>query len=414
MGYFGNEVATRALWARGWLDTGDVGYFAEGELFLTGRAKDLVIRAGRNLHPEELEQALGELGGIRRGGVAVFASTDSRLGTERLVVAVETELDDPDERMALRTSIIRRAVDLSGTPPDEVVLVAPGSLLRTASGKIRRAATRDAFEGGVLGRRAAPVVVQLARFALSGLGATARRLRDVVATLSYAAYLWALVALVGIPLLVAMRLPLPLRARWALTRAAGRTLRGMAGIDLRVEGALPVGGAPMVIVSNHPSFVDGLVLLLASAEPVVFVASTDLEHHHLVGSFLRRLGCAFVHRDEPERSEQDVAKLVRLLLEGRRVAVFPEGSITRAPGLRRFHLGAFAIAVAAKCPIVPVGIRGTRNIVRPGTYLPHRAGVEVIIGTPLMATGDDFSAQVELAERTRNAVKHLSREPGTA
>ena len=75
---------------RGWVDSGDLGYIAEGELYVTGRAKDLIIRAGRNIHPQELEEAVGAVPGIRLGFVAVFGTHNARSGTERLVVAAET------------------------------------------------------------------------------------------------------------------------------------------------------------------------------------------------------------------------------------------------------------------------------------------------------------------------------------
>src|SRR5581483_11361289 len=85
-GYWHNPDASRALFHGDWLDTGDLGYVADGDLYVTGRVKDVIIRAGRNVHPDELEQAIGELPGIRKGCVAVFASADPRQGTERLVV----------------------------------------------------------------------------------------------------------------------------------------------------------------------------------------------------------------------------------------------------------------------------------------------------------------------------------------
>ena len=413
-GYFGNERAGRALWRRGWLDTGDLGYIAEGELFLTGRAKDLIIRGGRNIHPEELERALGELDGARRGGVAVFASADPRQGTEQLVVVAETDLEAPEARSTLEARIVRAAVALLGAPPDQVVLVPGGAILRTASGKIRRAATREAFESGTFGRRSAPTAGRLALLCRSAWESTGGRLHDLgraVATRVYAAYVWALVALIGVPLWVAVQLPGTRRSRWVMARAAGRCLVDLAGIDLRVQGCLPPTGSPAVIVSNHSSFVDAAVLLLTSRDPVDFVTSTDLERSRLAGPLLRRLGCVFVHRDRADRSVGEVAESVRLVDGGHRLVVFPEGSITRAPGLRPFRLGAFTIAAAAGCPVVPVGIRGTRDIVRPGTYLPRRGAVEVVVGVPILATGDDFAGLVDLAERARRTVGELSREP---
>jgi len=98
----GDEAATRALRRGPWLDTGDLGYLAGGELYLTGRVKDIIVRRGRNLHPDETEEAAGQLAGVEHGGVAVFGYSDPGTGTERVVLVAETHLRDTGELAALR------------------------------------------------------------------------------------------------------------------------------------------------------------------------------------------------------------------------------------------------------------------------------------------------------------------------
>jgi acyl-CoA synthetase (AMP-forming)/AMP-acid ligase II len=119
-----------------WLDSGDLAYCAEGEVFLTGRVKDLIIRAGRNVYPQELEDAIGEITGIRKGCVAVFGSPDPVSRTERLVVLAESRERDPVVLETLRYQIEAVTIDLLGDPPDDVVLAPPHSVLKTSSGKI--------------------------------------------------------------------------------------------------------------------------------------------------------------------------------------------------------------------------------------------------------------------------------------
>ena len=85
-GYYKNPAANAMLFAGDWLNTGDLGYFAAGELYITGREKDLIVRRGVNIHPAELEVEVATLPGVRKGGVAVFPATDPRNGGERLVV----------------------------------------------------------------------------------------------------------------------------------------------------------------------------------------------------------------------------------------------------------------------------------------------------------------------------------------
>lgn len=409
-GYFANARANAHLWQAGFLDTGDLGYVADGELYLTGRAKDLVIRAGRNLHPEELEQVLGELDGVEREGVAAFASADPHLSTERLVIVLETETSSEAARARIRDAVLQATVDLLGSPPDEVVLVRKGILRRTPSGKLRRGATRDAFEAGTLEETPGPVALQLVRFAASGIQPMGRRVVAEAKTRCFAVYVWALAVFIAALTGLAVALPFSVQRRWRLVRMAGDALRRATGIGLSIEGSSP-HEETCVVVANHESFVDGLALILAFRDPVVVVTSTELRSVPFVGAFLERIGCVFVERGRAERSEETLEQLVAVVRDGRRLVVFPEGSITRAPGLRLFHLGAFAVAAKAGCPIVPVGVRGSRDVVRPGTYLPRRASIALSFGAPIAPGGTDFAAQIALRDAARDAISTLSREP---
>jgi acyl-CoA synthetase (AMP-forming)/AMP-acid ligase II len=99
-GYFRNETKTRELIHNGWLDSGDRAYTAGGDVYITGRVKDIIIRAGRHLYPQEIEEAVATIPGIRKGGVAVFSVSDERSGTERVVVLAETR--EASQNRALR------------------------------------------------------------------------------------------------------------------------------------------------------------------------------------------------------------------------------------------------------------------------------------------------------------------------
>jgi acyl-CoA synthetase (AMP-forming)/AMP-acid ligase II len=111
---------------------------------------DIIIRAGRNIYPHELEEAIGNLPGIRKGCIAVFGSIDHATATEKLVILAETHETEPDARERLQTAITALAVDLAGAAPDDVVLAPPHTVLKTSSGKVRRAASRELYERGHL------------------------------------------------------------------------------------------------------------------------------------------------------------------------------------------------------------------------------------------------------------------------
>ena len=147
-GYFRNPTATAALLDGTWLRTGDRGYLWNGDIVITGRAKDIIIRAGRNLYPAEIEAAVGAVPGIRRGCVAVFGAARTAKGTESLVVMAETRATDAETREALIKAATAAVVTVIGEPPDDVRLVPPYAVLKTSSGKIRRAANRERYERG--------------------------------------------------------------------------------------------------------------------------------------------------------------------------------------------------------------------------------------------------------------------------
>lgn len=147
-GYFGDPEATRrVLDPDGWLDTGDLGYLAEGELVITGRSKDLIIVGGRNIWPQDLEWAVERIPGVRPGDVCAFAVDDGNAGTEQVVVVVECRLHDAEARQALRREVHRTVAHTAGVDCC-VVLAPPRSLSYTTSGKLSRATVRQRFLAG--------------------------------------------------------------------------------------------------------------------------------------------------------------------------------------------------------------------------------------------------------------------------
>ena len=150
-GYFRNEAKTRELFHGGWLDSGDRAYMAGGEVYITGRIKDIIIRAGRHIYPQEIEEAIAEIPGIRKGCVAVFGVADRASGTERVVIVAETRETDPAARAALQARAQEVAASIAGTPPDEIVLAPPRTVPKTSSGKIRRSAAKELYEAGRIG-----------------------------------------------------------------------------------------------------------------------------------------------------------------------------------------------------------------------------------------------------------------------
>lgn len=410
-GYYRNPEATRDLLRGEWVNTGDCGYIAEGEVYITGRVKDVIIRAGRSIYPYELEEAVGGIEGIRKGCVAVFGSRDARSGTERVVVLAETRETDPGKREALRARISELAVSIVGMPVDEIVLAPPYTVLKTSSGKLRRAASREVYErGGDTATRAAWwQIIRLTWFAILP---QARRTLRVAADLLYGAYVVLLLGLLGSATWVACALMPRTPWPWRISHHIARIFLQLAGIRLIVKGVehIPAGRA-CVLAVNHASYLDGPVLIAALPEPMRFVAKRQLLDNCVPRIYLTRIGTAFVERFDVQRAREDIDRLVAMVGAGHPLIVFPEGTFRRMPGLLPFRIGAFVIAARSGMPVVPATIRGTRSILREGQWLFRRGAVSLTFSAPIEPEGTDWDAAVALRDRTRAEMLRLCGEP---
>ena len=409
-GYYRNLEETRKLLRDGWLDSGDLAYMARGELFITGRVKDIIIRAGRNIHPQELEEAVGNLHDIRKGCVAVFGVPDPATTMEQLVVLAETRETAASAREHLRTRISALAVDLTGIAPDDIVLAPPHSVLKTSSGKVRRTASRELYERGEIGRTL-PVWRQIARLAWAGMLPQLRRVSWTATSLLYAAYVWLVFWLLA-PLVWTAVALLP-RPTWALAaiRAAAQLLLWLTGTPWRVRGLEQLPPGPSIVVANHASYIDGIVLTAALPGGFSFVAKREFTARLVPRLFLRHIGAEFVERFETLRGVEDARSLARAALAGKTLIFFPEGTFTRTPGLRAFHLGAFAAAVEAGLPLVPVALAGTRSILRADQWFPRRGAVSVTVAAPIRPVGGDWAAAIRLRDAARAEILRHCGEP---
>jgi 1-acyl-sn-glycerol-3-phosphate acyltransferase len=410
-GYFENPGKTRDLFHDGWLDTGDRAYVANGDLFITGRVKDIIIRAGQHIAPHEIEEAVGSVPGLRKTCVAAFGASDPASGTERVVVIAETEEKDPTRRAELTTLARRAATSIVGGPPDAVVLVAPGMVPKTASGKIRRAAARDLYLGGHLEEHQRAVWWQVARLSFAGLRSRVARFIRTVGAVLYAGWWWAVVAIgVALGCVAAMTLP-RLSWRWAAVRTIARAALAAVGVPFQVRGIdrIPANGA--VLVFNHSSYADSLIVAAAIPGEPAYVAKKELAGQLFAGPVLRRLGALFLDRHQLVDSLTDLGEVTTAARQNRLLVFFPEGTFTRRAGLSGFYLGAFQVAARAALPVVPGILRGTRTMLRSDQWFPRWSPISVTIENPLTPTGTDLGAIVQLRDAARAVVLAGCGEP---
>jgi len=406
-------VATEKLFDGEWLATGDRGYIAKGDLYLTSRSKDLIIRGGRNIYPYELEEIIGNLDGVRKGCVAIFGSRDQPTGTEKLVIVAETR-EPESAHDALRQMIINASIDLLGMPPDEVILALPQMVLKTSSGKIRRSAICELHEKGLLHKKHRSIVMQITRLVFGAIVPRWRQLRHTLSRNLYAYYtkiiFWLLVPIVW---LLVTRLP-GLKLRWWLIHKSARLLFRLAGIPIKVEGLENLPDEPSVIVANHSSYLDSLVLVAVLPGEPVFVAKRELKKKFFPRVFLKRIGAVYVDRIDRQRGVVDARQTVKALHNDQSLIYYPEGTLVRAPGLLPFHMGAFIAAAEAMAPVVPVVIHGTRSILRSGSWFPHYGAVHVQVCDPVRPESHDWISAVKIRDGSRKTIlRHLD-EPDLA
>jgi len=414
-GYYRNPEATADLFDGEWLDTGDLGYLAAGEIHITGRAKDMIIRGGQNIYPYELEEAAGALPGARRGCVAVFGSSAREGAGDRIVVLAETRLTDESERARLRQRINELAVELLGGPADDIVLAPPHTVLKTSSGKLRRAATRDLYEGGLVGAGRRAVWWQFVRLAARNVSGRARHGLGELLRLVSGVSAWVVFLGVAVAGLVGTFVIPGRHARQATARGLARFATAASGIRVTVEGAehLPRGRA-FVAVANHSTYIDPIVLVAALREDFVFVAKSELARNWLMRRLLSAVGTRFVERFDAARSAEDTRALIDAAHGGTSFAFFPEGTFVREPGLLEFRMGAFVLAAQSGAPLVPVAIAGARALLPADTWLPKRGRVRVVLGTPIAPSGTDWNAAVRLRDAARAHILAHCGEPDLA
>ncbi len=404
-GYYRNVEQNKRLFQGEWLDSGDLAYIADGDLFITSRIKDIIIRGGRNIYPYELEGAVGEIAGIRKGCVVAFGSLDRRSQTERLIVLAETRETAAERLSSLHGEINNLTMDILGLPPDDVLLLPPHAILKTSSGKLRRAATRDLYEKDRLGKGQRAVWWQLVRVALAGLIPQALRVLRGLGDYLYAGYFWGLFLLLAPPTWLLLLMLPRFGQRWALLQYSARLLVRLSATLLVVRGLenLPRDGS-VVLVVNHSSYLDGLVLVAALPLEFGFVVKAELKERLLFRLPLARIGAEFVERFDVEQGVSGARRLARVGVSGRSLLFFPEGTFHRLPGLLPFRMGAFVTAAVAAHPVVPVILSGTRQKLPSGSWLPRPGLVGVTIAKPIQPRDADWSAAVALRDRVREEI----------
>ena len=429
-GYYRNAEATEKLLPLGparnpgefaWINSGDRAYRADGEIYVTGRVKDIIIKGGRNLYPHEVEELAARVDGIRKGCIVAFGLKDEASGTEKLVVVAEVRDQEGARRARIAAAVTEQVSQGLGLPPDRVELVPPGSIPKTSSGKLRREETKQLYLAGTLADARLPAWVQIAKLGMVGASRGVSKTlvsgtRRALETL-YGVYFLIVFLLWIVPTWAIVQLIKDHRAAGRFTSAALKLLFALIFCRVRVAGKeyMDTPGAK-IYAANHTSYFDVLPLMMALGVPYRFVAKMEVHKMPFIGTFLRQMGHLSFNRTDAESRLQQSQEMEELLRKGESVFVFPEGTFTPEAGLRPFQLGAFKAAVATGAPIIPVSIAGSRRVLRDGTYLPRPSSIRLTLSAPIYARPSQsaeaaWQELIRLRDATRDAIVPHTGEP---
>ncbi len=434
-GYYRNPKATETLLPQGpatgpgeyaWVNSGDRAYRADGEIYVTGRVKDIIIKGGRNLYPHEVEELAARADGIRKGCIVAFGLTDEAAGTEKLVVVAETRERDASRRAALASTVTDLVLRGLGLPPDRVELIPPGSIPKTSSGKLRREETKQLYLAGTLSASRAPAWLQIARL---GTGSAVRNLgREILAGVKrgleilYGVYFGVVFLLWIVPTWVMVQFIKDHQKAGRFTSSALRVLFALIGCPVRVVGKehMETPGAK-IYASNHTSYFDVLPLMLGLGVSYRFISKMEVGAMPFIGTFLRQMRHFQFDRADPQSRLRQAQEMEEFLRHGESVFVFPEGTFTPEDGVRPFQLGAFKAAVSTGAPIIPVSLAGTRRFLRDGTFLPRPTSVTITLSPPIYpstaantsnsADSSGWHELIRLRDATRSAIVRHAGEP---
>jgi 1-acyl-sn-glycerol-3-phosphate acyltransferase len=230
---------------------------------------------------------------------------------------------------------------------------------------------------------------------------------------AYGCYAWLALLAIVIPLCLILAVLPGMARRRRIARAAARLFFAAIGSPVRTEGSAIEPHYPCVVVANHSSYLDGIILTAALPAGFTYLIKHEMSRMPVAGFVLRRLGSAFVARGDVQDRQRTARALHSLATRGSALGFFPEGTFDETPGLKPFHLGAFSAASRARLPVVPVVIFGARRKLPSGGFLPRPGRLRVRICAAVRPAAADSTAHALLAETRRAMLEHLD-EPDLA
>jgi len=195
--------------------------------------------------------------------------------------------------------------------------------------------------------------------------------------------------------------------RRKLVRLGARIVSRLTGSAIDQTGWELPQGLPCIVVANHSSYLDGIILTAVLPARFAFLIKQEMANVPVVGFVLKQIASEFVDRQNPQDRHRMARRLVESARRGWTLAVFPEGTFDTRPGLQRFHTGAFTAALRGSLPLVPIVIKGAREKMPGERVMPRPGKIAVHVCEPIYPTGATDSIETLIAATRRAMLEHL-------
>ena len=199
------------------------------------------------------------------------------------------------------------------------------------------------------------------------------------------------------------------KIRRRLTSLAAKSFLFFSGTSMKIINKSYLIDGPCVVVANHSSYLDGIILKAALPAKFTFLIKEEMSRFPLIGLMLRLIGSEFVKRENTVEKNKAIRHLYKSANSGSSLAVFPEGTFSKEPGLKKFHSGAFAAAKKANIPLIPIVIIGARKKLPASVWLP-KIGSICVNFCQLIQTNDYDNAR-DIAKISRKLMLEKLDEP---
>lgn len=406
-GYWNDTHATSLVYHDGWWDTGDLGYMADGEIVITGRKKDIIIKAGRNYIAADIENAVAAVSGIRRGCVVAFSVNHVERKKEELIVIAETSKVEKNLLHEINNKI-NEAINIFA---DEIILVPPKTIPKTSSGKLQRSACKKKYLDNTLMRKPSRLSVQIGKLVFKNTFNKTLRFLKFGRRLFQTMYvgMWVLGTF---PFLYFLVLFASKKVSRQIVGSWFRMLFFVNFVPVKVQGKENAAKfSQQIFIANHSSYMDIVFLLAVLPRNITIICKKSLLKIPVLKTFIKKLDYLPIEKYDQNQAVDDVLLIRERLDKHESILLFPEGAFNNTKGLRAFKMGAFKLAVETKIPITPVITQGLREFLPRKAWLFKFNPLKVVIAQPLITCEAGWQGMVSLKHEAYSVILDKCGEP---